>query len=658
MTEQGGAPQHVGAAIRAEADLCLQQGDVEKGWTLYQQLHNADPNNPDLLHRMSLLCVQRGDFSQALELVNQALVHLPGHPVLLSNLEVIRVKLGRMLIDQKEWLGAALQLGELVRSKPDQVQIHALLVQLWTHMQEPALFRYYKTLEMWYTSQRGFDFVTSPFITLFLDQEQAVCAANRQDRLGFPRGSDFQNITRLRVCYYVGEPILDAPEHLVCVPSVRDACIAFFVSSRLPCPEVVGFDPRLEHERHMAYEMADNLRLVRKAKEREKHRLVERSRQIGPEFISGQPLRVFFAVSRTGAAGVAARDLADAMREAGCEVFVSMESNDMESLEPFRNLTSHLRLQERIHFNPHIVVTLNGLAEGLHPDVFNVYWVLDPTPELLAGKPLPWRERDLVYACSHEINFILHRSGAAVVKRQWHTYDPYVFRDFGKQRKRKAVFVGVARSKNLNVDMRIGDAEKLIPYMAEMFESGEPMTELRLQELVKRSGCTREQLNWGLWRSVVRDHSVRWLCELSREMAFDVDIYGRFWEQYDWAQPFFRGELDHGPMLASVYNEATYALVAQPTALQSQRLLEIAACGTTPVVYDMRYWVEEPHWDEHCLWYRTKKDLAACLTGRAPMPPHCICSGSTHVDFAGRILADVAACLSKHGAASATSPSL
>lgn len=168
------------------------------------------------------------------------------------------------------------------------------------------------------------------------------------------------------------------------------------------------------------------------------------------------------------------------------------------------------------------------------------------------------------------------------------------------------------------------------------------MTDAQLDRFAKDSVFSQKEILFFLWAYVVRDMSVRWLCLLSAEI--EVEVYGRYWEHDDMVRPFFKGALPHGAAVATLYNETTYALVPHMFDLQSQRLIEAAACGAIPIVYDCRYRAEKPHWDDHCLWYRRQEELQDCLTKRTLKPPRHLCQGRTFTDFAQRIITEVESC--------------
>ena len=189
--------------------------------------------------------------------------------------------------------------------------------------------------------------------------------------------------------------------------------------------------------------------------------------------------------------------------------------------------------------------------------------------------------------------------------------------------------------------------EKLVAILEEMFVAGEPLTDAKLEQMAAHSGVSERGIFWYAWHYVIRDMSARWLCELADELGMTVEVYGRGWERDPLVSPFFKGTLPHGPAVAKVYNTALYSLVPHPFDLQSQRLTETAACGSIPIVYDCRYRAEKPHWDENCLWYRTKADLRACLL--APSPPmdvRIISQGGSYGDFVQQILSDTVSLLS------------
>ena len=299
-------------------------------------------------------------------------------------------------------------------------------------------------------------------------------------------------------------------------------------------------------------------------------------------------------------------------------------------------------------FNPHITFNINHLNNStLHPDVFNVTWWQDAMPLLRAGKPLPWRPRDLIYTFGQELYDFLHQCGAPRIERQPFCYSDEIFKNRGRERKPKAVVIASSYRNNA---ARYPKAGALIATLEAMFETGAPLTDAVLAHLSAQHGYTERAIFWDLWHYVIRDRSVHWLCALSD--LLEVEVYGRYWEKDPVVRPFFKGELPHGEAVATVYNEALYTLVPHPFDLQSQRLMEAAACGAIPLVYDCRYRAEKPHWDDHYLWYHTPETLRACVTKRPSAPLQEVCHGNSHTEFAMRILTEVNTHVSRRCAAS------
>ena len=134
-----------------------------------------------------------------------------------------------------------------------------------------------------------------------------------------------------------------------------------------------------------------------------------------------------------------------------------------------------------------------------------------------------------------------------------------------------------------------------------------------LLALAKEFSLSYDFVYWRLWHYVIRDYSVRWLCE---NPVLPVEIYGRYWADDPLVAGHYKHELQHGVEVANLYRSAKYALVSHPFEINSQRLAEVAACGCIPLVYDCRDIAEPPHWDACCLFFKTPADLHRILTNQ------------------------------------------
>ena len=625
-----------------------------KAGVLYEEILALTPSNAEILHLSGVVCIEAGDYGQAVERISRAMTRWPNQPVLMNSLglallglerldvaverfkDAVRLKpdyaeaychLGRVLLHQKKEREAVAELHKAVRLAPKHPQANELLAAALHTLGMQLLAHYYQRLA-WHYGDKFPDPATRPAQhTFFLDRVKARYTAHQGNRV-----KETMAITGLQMCYHLGDTFPDAPPNLVQVPLEQKAFVAFFLSSRLSAPVEVDFNPAVEDERILAHYIIKNLSDAQAAQLKAFHQLLEQCRATPPERLPGQPWRVGLSASRkTTVMQYNARDLAQGFRNLGCEVSFLIEANEMESLNQYHCL------QVQSAFNPHIVLNINHLNNAsLHPDVFNVTWWEDLMESLSSGKPMPWRERDLIYSISKELDTRLYQCAAPKVQRQGFCYDDQVFRDIGQERKRKVVVVASSYRNSLSEHAQTGE---LLVTLEAMFAAGEPMTHETLEQLAKNSEHTKDDIFWNMWHYVVRDQSVRWLCTLSD--LIDVEVYGRYWEKDEQVRPFFKGLLPHGPAVATVYNEASYTLVPHPFDLQSQRLMEVAACGSIPIVYDCRYRAEQPHWDENCLWYRTKEEMRTCLTSQPPTPSHRLCQGRSYTDFARRILTEV-----------------
>ncbi|MEO5355234.1 MAG: tetratricopeptide repeat protein [Magnetococcus sp. XQGC-1] len=634
------------------------QGELAQAALLYEQLLLHAPRDPEILHLSGLVHLAQGDGATAVKRISLANMRCPDHPVLTTSLGLALMQLGRYdaaierfkdavrlkpdhaeaychwghaLLLQKKEQEALQPLQEAIRVNPAYAEGYALFtIALRATAAMDFLVSYYQRLTWHYTQEEPTSTRMNPTRedapqhTFFLDRERALATARQGLRV-----RDTIAVSGRQICYHLGDPCPDAPDTLFSVPLEPQAFEQFFLDSRLAAPSDIAFNPAVPEERRLAEYIVTRLYNARHARMQATTRLAELCRQSQPHWLPGQPWRVYVPTSRkTTVMQYAARDLAEGFRQQGCSVLFSIESDDRESLD------SYHRLREHAAFNPHITVNINNLRnDALHPDLFNVIWWQDRMAVLVAGQPLPWRERDLVYSIDKSLDGYLQQCAAPRVERQGFCYDAGIFRDEGRVRQNKVVVVASSARNYLSRRPQEGP---LLTVLEQMFAEGEPLTDARLEQLAAEHAYPREDIFWNLWYYVVRNQSVRWLCALADQV--DVEVYGRYWETDAQVAPFFKGELPPGAAVAAVYNEARYVLVAHQFDLQGHRLVEVAACGAIPIVYDCRYRADPPHWDEQCLWFRTQADLRASLTQTPVKPPVTLCHGRSYAEFAQRIL--------------------
>ncbi|MBF0161680.1 MAG: tetratricopeptide repeat protein [Magnetococcales bacterium] len=644
----------------AEAKLCHhQRNDLSRALPLYEEILASHPGHVEALHGASLIHLARNEFAAALDCLDRAIKERPDIPVLHYNsglvcmgqenwaqaVERFQVVLrmqpthvqalcqcSRALLQQKRLDEAALLLQQGVRSFPEQAEVHDLFSSALRSMEILPMASYHRTLAQHYAGIHPDRSTQPPQHTLFLDRRRALTVALQNNLVP----ETIQTSGR-QLCFHRESPAAEDPDNLIPVPQEQQAFEALFCATRWSQPTAVDFDPADPDERALAGRLAAMLYNARRARAELVRHWEQRCQETRPEYVPGQPLRVFIPASRTTDVMMFnARDLAEGFRQLGCEVGHCIEGNNKETY-----YFNHY-LQAQAEFNPHVVLDINNYFKlRAHPQVLRVLWYTDPMPLVMRGQPLPWRPRDLIYSLHGGLDHALKQCGATGVERQGFCYNSNLFRNTGQPRKRKIVLVASAHDFVL---AQFPKAAPILAQMAEMFEVGEPMTDAVLAQWTERYAYSKSDLLTFMWGYTLRNGSARWLCELADEI--DVEVYGHRWHTNEKVRPFYKGVLPHGPAVAALYNEATHVFVPHPYDLQSQRLVEVSACGAIPVVYDCRYRAEPPHWDEQCLWYRTRETLRACLTQVPTGSSRPIHQGRSYTEFAQRILERVASHLS------------
>ena len=437
--------------------------------------------------------------------------------------------------------------------------------------------------------------------TYFFDAGQAWQAAEQRNRVfcGHP------TIDGLQVCYYDGDPIPEAPENMINLPF--ENILTFFLDTRLRIPESIGFPPLATDEQKQEIEnlFLQVLDEIKRQRVETTSEMANAIRQQHPVISANEPLRIFFPSSRlTTVMQYASKNLAKAFEKLGHQILLSMETNEMEGID-----MSH-RLTEFYHYQPHVVVNINHLYnQFLNPEIINITWWQDAMPEIKQQKRGHWRERDFVYSAVPQLDTYLQACGASNITRQPFCIDTDEFKVTNHtNRENKIIFVGSSYIRQLEEHAKHKDA---LHALNTCFEAGEPITDAIIDRVAVDNGMERDYVFWHLFHYVVRDYSVRWLCQHS---PIPVEVYGPDWEFDPIIKPFHKGILPHGQAVVDIYNSARYALVVHPFELNSQRLAEASACGCIPIVYDCRHSSDQPHWDNEVLYYKTRDDLISILS--------------------------------------------
>ncbi len=259
--------------------------------------------------------------------------------------------------------------------------------------------------------------------------------------------------------------------------------------------------------------------------------------------------------------------------------------------------------------------------------------------DLVSGEKIAWRERDIIMSVYPFLDQHLKNAGATNIHRQHFCIDEDCFKILpGVSRQAKIVFIGSSYRRHIEI-LSEQQKNKVFAYQKQL-ASGNLVSFNELEEIIQDFSQTMHTRNY-----IVRDTAVRWLCEQS---TIPVEIYGRGWEYDPIIQPHFKGELAHGKDVARVYNTASHALICMPEFINSQRLFETSACGCIPVVYDSRAEAEKPHWDEECLFFKTREQLHQGLNRKPNNNPARIAAEFTYENMAKNIIKIINAKIGTH----------
>lgn len=439
------------------------------------------------------------------------------------------------------------------------------------------------------------------FDTYFVDPLKALNVAKQKNRVDCRHPT----IDGLQICYFRGE----LPEHGIAnlIHLELEAFEDFFIRSRLRVPENLDLPEDLEAE-IKAGVREDLNRLIGEVKRKRNwlgHRLFAKAKALAPLRLPGEKPRMFVPANRlTTVMQYSSRGIANAFSAMGWEVLFYIGASEMEGV----NLID--MLEQYIDFAPHACFQVNTLNNAfIHPDVVNLLWWQDLMPPLRQRQPMNWRSNDFCFSISPVFDDYLRDCQAHSIQRLHFVIDEQVFNNrIPQQRENKVVFVGSSYLRVVNSNN--ASQRQALDQLTSLMAKGACFDSQTVAAIASSCELNYDFVFWKLLHYTIRDYSVKWLCEVP---DFPVEIYGRYWREDDEVAPHFCGELPHGEAVANVYRQANYALVCHPFEINSQRLVEVAACGCIPLVYDCRDVAEGPFWEDYCLFFKTADQLKNIL---------------------------------------------
>lgn len=462
----------------------------------------------------------------------------------------------------------------------------------------------------------------------FLSYGDAYEVARHQHRvsLGHPY------ITGLQICYYAGDPVDSDLRNLVNVPI--ESFYSFFLTTRLRLPTRLVIPPSFSRDQAAEMEAIISSVCSRVMESRLQQFKEDEATILALPEPMDRPERPRFYIPANRLTTVmqyASMGVARALEARGAEVMYVCETDDLEALD----LSHHTRAL--LEFSPDAVFTINSANEyPTAPHMHRFVWWQDLMAQLQRGDPIEVRDRDVHFSAVARFDHYLRECGVPRVERQMFCVDPTQFKPgFAVARESKIVFVGsayegrVTSQADLNATVMIREA----------LEVGQDVTDDLLVQIAESLGLNFQHVFQNLFHAVVRQTVVEWMC---MESPIPVEVYGFGWESVDLVKEFYKGDVAHD-QIPKLYQGASHALVVHPFELNSQRLAEVSAAGSRPLVFDCRHSSESPHWENSVLYFKTRQQLADVIRSTVPLNVTEIASYFSYDRFAARLIETVQA---------------
>ncbi|MBF0137369.1 MAG: tetratricopeptide repeat protein [Magnetococcus sp. DMHC-1] len=605
------------------ADLYWQKGNIDQTRKLLARGLELAPDNAQLHLRMGDLAKSQEQIDTAIDHYRQATRLDPG------NIDGY-FQYGALLARSERYAEAVSALQRALNIRFDVAEVHLLLAIIFQQEKRSILAHVHRRLHDHFNPAGPRQYPANQVLdTYFLDDQEALAVA--QQGLLIQQGKESTNLRQ--ICYHHGPLAETGVETLIHLPMNRIP--AFFFDNSLRPPVTVQFDPADLQQTQMAMAIARTVDRSYTLRASAIQTTISLNSHCAPSFEPGKPLQVFLFATRTNETRlIEIQSIAHALQRLGCRVHFETEKNGMEILDTYHLLKAHYAC------NPHITFNINHANNThLHEDVFNIVWYQDAPQEIRGHQPPHWRQRDIVLSASETLDKLLSDKGVHEIHRQYHCFDLAAFQTVTPPAdRRKVVFIGDSHHHYLHC-LPQEPVKSVARVLQEKVEQGEVVTDALLEALAQKSGLPALAVCQFVFPYVIRHCAITWLCELTTDLPWEVDIHGRFWKEIPEVAPFHRGELADAPAVAAVYNQARYALATHTRLMHTRRLAELSACGCIPVVYDHRPYVDPPHWEDALLYFRTRDTLRDCLHRQPRQDPSILAHTLSSDTLAQRILA-------------------
>jgi hypothetical protein len=420
--------------------------------------------------------------------------------------------------------------------------------------------------------------------TYFFDYKEAYKEARKQNK--------FTIFNNLQICYYNGDYKQTPYENLIHLP-VDQICDYM---SETPNRGISEIKFTKNFSQAQQQEITIYIDALQKIAWKNKNDIGNEYRKLVKEqkLDFSEPLRILFITTRgTTVLQYVAKNLSDAFNDLGYSTFISIEQNAMQNWggnDSHGNANFAWHLKNIYEYNPHIIFNLDWLNNTfLNDEVFNFVWFQDPMEILYNDEEIRLRDRDFVYSLSIGLHNDLNKKN---VYNQYQSFcvNDKIFKPRSEIIKsKKIVFIGTSYIGHLQKYINDVNFQDVLADAITLFEQTSCLKTLKhddseIKYLMDKHNKSEDYIN-EIYRHLARDYCVEKLCQIDTD--YEIEIYGRGWEDNDIVRPYFKGIVEYGEDISKIYNSATYGFCPGGYVLM-QRTLECALSGTIPLVLDAR----------------------------------------------------------------------
>lgn len=424
--------------------------------------------------------------------------------------------------------------------------------------------------------------------TYFLNYEVALETAKKQNMI---------NEHEMQVCYYDGVKKNLNIKNLINIPFESLNSEFLIINERIPTKiSTKGLELSEDIQKDIINSFNSLISSITQNKEKLGRQLVDKIKKQKLNF--DEPLRILLSGNKkTKVMKNISSNIAQTFISKGYDVWYELD-NELENISLFRLVKAI-----SVH-NPHIIININGSnSPYLNEDTFNFVWFQDPTPTLV-NKQLPLlRKRDFIFSLLQIIDSLLDKNNLPY-QRQSFCINQNIFNtNHNIVRENKIIFIGSSYYERLT---KSGLKKTQLEHLKKLFYSGFDFNDHAITKLAHEYNFDKSYFEFHIIGSLVRFFSVLELCKLSGFIK--IEIYGYGWEEIKEIEPFYKGALDYEE-LPDVYRSTKYVLAPHSHYIVQQRVLEAAACGAIPIVYDCRSVDNPPYYLDSILLYKNINDL-------------------------------------------------